>query len=322
MKTLRAAASVLNLSLRSSPSVFDKERPPQRSRRAHLTANLCRQLLDRSVDHTITWVRERQQLIALKSPDMLRCSFEWHKHGGAPCLYVEPKPAPSSDRTVVYYHGGGYAIGSVEGYRNTLATLAVLTGARVIGVDYRLAPEHRFPKAHDDALRAAHSIIEEAQGPVILAGDSAGAALCIDVAQQLHALDDDHKPHALALISPWVKPSECLNNDEDAPQDVLSPALLKKWLLSYVDETEASDPRMQFVDSDLSFMPSTMVQYAGSELFRPQIEAFIRQAQQCDCWLKVSCVEDQFHVFQTFWPMVPEAEPALKELAQFISEVN
>ena len=101
---------------------------------------------------------------------------------GVPCRIYTPE-APAGEATVIYYHGGGFVVGGLDSHDDVCAELAAATGLRVVSADYRLAPEHRHPAAFDDALAVARAV--GAEGPILLAGDSAGGSLAAAVAHRL-----------------------------------------------------------------------------------------------------------------------------------------
>jgi len=104
--------------------------------------------------------------------------------GGVACRVYRPAAVVF---TVLYLHGGGFVVGGLDSHDDICAEIAAATGARVVAVDYRLAPEHRHPAAFDDALAAARAVAVEFPGPLILAGDSAGGCLAAAVAQRARA---------------------------------------------------------------------------------------------------------------------------------------
>ena len=98
--------------------------------------------------------------------------------GAVPVRYYEARSMPA---TVVYFHGGGFVVGDLDSHDDVCAEICAATGFRVISVDYRLAPEHPHPAAYDDCLHATRAIATRHPGPLVLAGDSAGAALAASV---------------------------------------------------------------------------------------------------------------------------------------------
>jgi monoterpene epsilon-lactone hydrolase len=124
--------------------------------------------------------------------------------GGVPAEWIVP-PGAAEGRVLLYLHGGGYVVGSVDIYRDLISRLARAAGARALGVDYRLAPEHPFPAAVEDATAAYRWLVSRGTDPahIAVAGDSAGGGLTLAT---LIALRDggDPLPAVAACLSPWV----------------------------------------------------------------------------------------------------------------------
>ena len=114
-------------------------------------------------------------------------------------------PDASADRVVLYLHGGGYVIGSIDSHREMISRIARSTAARALAIDYRLAPEHPFPAAVEDATKSYRWLLKQGFSPenIVISGDSAGGGLTVAT---LLALRDagDPLPAAAACISPWT----------------------------------------------------------------------------------------------------------------------
>ena len=226
-----------------------------------------RETLVRSQTRGVPWLRATQALLPARSPFFTEARFEPVDAAGVPAVWCAPR-AGRAERTIVYYHGGGYVIGSVAGYRPTLARLAVQANARVLGVDYRLAPEHPFPASQDDCLAAARFALAEGADParLALAGDSAGGALALAT---LCGLRDAGLPQPAAgvLISPWVEPfAEGGSMEKNARYDYLDRAILRGWAEAAAAESDRSDPRFDFRGAALDGLPPLLVQLAGAEV--------------------------------------------------------
>lgn len=116
--------------------------------------------------------------------------------GGVPCrIYETGQP----QATVVFFHGGGFILGGLHSHDGPCAEICATTGARVVAVDYRLAPEHKHPAAFDDSLAATRAVLAEMPGAIVLAGDSAGGGLAAAVA---HALRSEPRLAGQVLIYP------------------------------------------------------------------------------------------------------------------------
>jgi acetyl esterase/lipase len=154
-------------------------------------------------DPRLSWVEQRRRLAAIAGllPARPRARVVADRIGSVPVLWVHPDAGPAAPATVVHLHGGGYCVGSPALARSWAAALARATGLSVVLPDYRLAPEHPWPAAVDDADAVVAACA--ARGPVVLAGDSAGGGLALAVA--LRHRDAAHPPVAgLVLHCPWV----------------------------------------------------------------------------------------------------------------------
>src|SRR5690606_37101084 len=147
---------------------------------------------------------QRRVMEPVKRPCVHGSSFEKTVVAGVPSAWCTPKEE-RADSVVLYLHGGGYATGSLGSHRDLVGRLAHASGGRVLALDYRLAPEHPFPAALEDALRAYRALLESGvpSHKIVIAGDSAGGGLTLST---LFCLRDAGQPlpAGAALISPWV----------------------------------------------------------------------------------------------------------------------
>jgi len=190
------------------------------------------------------WLRKLQSVSPPRAAVLERVEFELVDAGGVRCEWCRPQAA-TPGRTLVYLHGGGYVLGSVDSSRELIARLAVGTGAAVLAPNYRLAPEHRFPAASDDCEEVYRWLLEQGVSAdhIALAGDSAGAALCVEL---LCKLRDTGGPLPLAalLFSPWVDPvADGGSMREQEPFDTIDRDFLRRCITTYLDD---DDPVISF----------------------------------------------------------------------------
>ena len=262
------------------------------------------------------WMR---QLARLTSP---RAGIERQGgvEGGVPGEWMRPSHVPQEADVhramILYLHGGGYCIGSHRTHRAVTSHLAGAAGLAVFAANYRLAPEHPFPAALEDAIACFQSL--RAAGPVIIAGDSAGAGLALATAltarqRQIAA------PVALVLFSPWTDLSATAIPDR-APRDAM---LRTDWLRvcanSYLAGQPATTPLASPLLGDLQGLPPTLIQAGADELLRGQAlrtyEALraARNVAQCEI------IPNRWHAFQLLAGSLPSADAALVRAAQFIA---
>jgi acetyl esterase/lipase len=256
----------------------------------------------------------------LPHPALRKVTIEDRKIANVDCMIVEPVSSSDIKRVLVYFHGGGYVLGSPNGYKSFLAQLALNSNCRVIAPDYRLAPEHPFPAPQDDCLAVARNIFSNhSKHTKILAGDSAGGALALMAALELNQHSNNPIPDACLLISPWVDPRASTGTMLDNQlNDFLTQNFLQKSLTALIDDQTLSDPRLNFTEVDLSALPRTLLQCGTGELFYDQDQAFAQRASAAGVDLTLECFSGQFHVFQVVAPMFKDAKNAMTSIQDFI----
>jgi acetyl esterase/lipase len=214
------------------------------------------------------------------------------------------------NRSILYLHGGAFCSGSPATHRALTSRLARAAGLPVFAVDYRLAPEHPFPAAAEDAI-AAYRTLSEA-GPVVLAGDSAGARLALETA--LAAAERDLRPPAaLVLFSPWID----LVNAPQAPDDLTTRA---DWLHKCADRYVGKSAKALAspLRADLRGLPPTLIQAGADELLRRDAVDLHAALEQAGVAVRCELVPQRWHAFQLHAGMLPSADAAIARAAQFI----
>jgi acetyl esterase/lipase len=228
---------------------------------------------------------------------------------------------PDSGRVVVYFHGGAYALGGVHTHRNLVAHIARRTGARVLNVDYRLAPEHPHPAAVDDAV-AAYRFALAGGAPaakVALAGDSAGGGL---TAACLVALRDagDPMPGAAVCISPWLDLSLSFASWQTKAD--VDPMLAREQIAlcadAYRNGADPKTPTVSPVFADLTGLPPLLVQVGTSEVLLDEAVEFAKRAEAAGVDTTIDVAQDMIHVWHAFADLLPEGREALDDLAAFL----
>ncbi len=235
--------------------------------------------------------------------------------GGVPSVrWSEPDAPPVRAGAVLYLHGGGFTVGSPRTHRALAAWLARETGVPVHLADYRLAPEHPFPAALDDALAAYDALC--AQGPVLVAGDSAGGNLALGLA--IAARDSGRPaPAGVVLISPAVDLRESALPTPVPGEAYLTPSWLRENVRHYA-EGRAEDPRVSPLLADLHGLPPVRLQSGTDDLLFAQSQALARALQAAGNALEFEPVPDRWHVFQLHAGLLPGANAAVRRLADFV----
>jgi monoterpene epsilon-lactone hydrolase len=243
--------------------------------------------------------------------------------GGIPAITVEPQ-AGQPDRTVVYFHGGGYVSGSPpDRYLALAAGVALGANARVHVVDYRLAPETPFPGAFDDCLAAYRWLITDGRtDPRTLAvlGDSAGGNLAVAVT--VAARDQDLPlPASVAIISPFADltfSGASIEQRKDMDPYV-SHELLESMAADYMGDSDRNDPRSSVVFADLHGLPPLLIQVGENEILYDDATRIRDRAHAAGVEVTFESWRYGIHV----WPVyvsagLPESAIAIEHLAAFL----
>ncbi|RJO80024.1 alpha/beta hydrolase [Nocardia panacis] len=222
------------------------------------------------------------------------------------------------DAAVLYLHGGGYAVGSPATHRSLTARLARDTGYAVYSLDYRLAPEHPFPAALDDAEAAFLALVAQGYAPerIAVCGDSAGGGLSLAVAQRL-AARHGHTPAALGLIAPWTDPNEIPARERDL---VVNKPWSRACAAAYLGENPSDIEGYAPLRGEMVGLPSTYVQVDVSELLHKQCVELVETLRAAAVPVRFTESRGLWHVSQLQAALVPEAAAALAELSEFLRD--
>ncbi|MGM7669235.1 alpha/beta hydrolase [Microbacterium sp. A93] len=230
----------------------------------------------------------------------------------------------SSDFVVLYFHGGGYSIGSIDSYRDHCARLSAMTGARVLSVGYRLAPEHRYPAALDDARTSYEWLLEQGILPerILLAGDSAGGGLALAT---LVALRDASLPlpSGAVLLSPLTDMAHTgASVQERAHLDpIVTPKGSHSYSTRYLGEDGDFDlPYASPVYADLDGLPPVLVVVGTEELLFDDSVRVVRKIKDAGGSAELDVWPNMIHIFPFFASQIPESQRAMEHIARFIRE--
>lgn len=238
--------------------------------------------------------------------------------GGVPAEWIGDDDGP----VVMYLHGGGYCIGSLETHRAMLTHLAAAIRGRVLAVDYRLAPEHPHPAALDDAVAAYRFALSGgvAPGHVVVAGDSAGGGLTLAT---LVALRDTGVPLPAAgvCLSPWADLTQ--SGATIATHAGVDPMVrgedLDRWAEAYRGTTAIDSPAISPLFGDLAGLPPLHIEVGTSEVLLDDARRVAAAASAAGVEVELYEAEDMIHVWQFFAGIVPEADEAIERIATFVA---
>jgi epsilon-lactone hydrolase len=232
--------------------------------------------------------------------------------GGVPALVVGERH--SGPPALLYLHGGGYLLGSAFGYRSHAGILAMSSGTTALVPDYRLAPEHPFPGALDDALAAYLWILDRGTpaGCVTLAGDSSGAGLVLSLLLTLRARNLP-LPSAAILLCPWLD----FGLDHDSESDLISLHEARRFANTYLAGHPSHDPIVDPLRADLSGLPPMLVQAAAGDERLIDAQTLTERATQHGVDARLEVYPVDAHVFHIFWSFFPPAHNALQAAGVF-----
>ncbi|HUB04323.1 MAG TPA: alpha/beta hydrolase fold domain-containing protein [Solirubrobacteraceae bacterium] len=237
--------------------------------------------------------------------------------GGVPSLVVSP--GADHGPAVLYLHGGGYVIGSAFGYQPHAGALAAAAQTGILVPDYRLAPEHPFPAALEDALRAYLWLRDQAADPdaIIVAGDSAGGGLALSLLLALKR-DGLALPAASVILCPWLDLTLRTASASDAP--LATDDDVRRCVEAYLSGHPADDPIVDALHADLSGLPPMLIQAATGDARLVDAKALAATAQDHAVDARLELFPVQAHAFQLFWSFLPEAADAIESAGAFIRE--
>lgn len=230
-------------------------------------------------------------------------------------------PQASAERVILYFHGGGYNSGSLNSHRSLVANIAQAAKARLLNVDYRMAPEHPFPAAVEDATASYRWLLENQVSPqsIIVAGDSAGGGLALALLVKLRdaALP---LPAAAVCLSPWTDlacsgPSWKENVKKDLllePRSILASAQL------YLGGADPRTPLASPLYADLHHLPPILIQVGSDEMILSDAKGFTERARAAGVDVTLEVWQGMQHVWQLAVNILPESRQAIEKIGQFI----
>ncbi|WP_433383177.1 alpha/beta hydrolase fold domain-containing protein [Actinoplanes sp. CA-142083] len=241
--------------------------------------------------------------------------------GGVPALRLTPPQA--SDTTILFLHGGGHVAGSAFGYRHLAGAVAAAAGMQTLVIDYRLAPEHPYPSALQDALNAYGWLIDSGldSDRIAFVADSSAGGLAMST---LLALRDRGAalPAAVALLCPWV---DLTGRTHRPPQDspiVFLPETAKVLAEAYLDGHPVDDPLVDPLHADLVGLPPLLIQAASGDSVFQEAILLAKRADSFAVPVSISVSPVATHDFHVFWTFLPEAATAIDQVGSFLRETT
>jgi epsilon-lactone hydrolase len=243
---------------------------------------------------------------------------------GVPGIECRPVEMADDAPILLYFHGGGFRIASALAYRSYGSHLAAVLGARVLLVDYRLAPEHKFPKAVDDCFAVWESLLAEGidTGRIVIAGDSAGGGLAASVT--MHALADGVLPAGVICCSPWVDLTITADTyDTNAESDKLfSRTSAEEAAPAYLGGADPMNPIASPLFGDWNGAPPLLILVGDAEVLLDDSRKLADVAKAAGVDVTLSVYPEMPHIWTMSYPAFPEAVEGVTEMAEFVARVT
>lgn len=265
--------------------------------------------------------RAGQELLGRLAAPMIGMELENFDLAGMPAAWVRPDRGHDRRRAILYCHGGGYTSGNLGYARPLAAKLAAVTGWEVLSFEYRLSPEHPFPAATEDAMKAWDYLMYQGYGSrdIMVAGDSAGGNMALVLCHRLKAAGR-RLPARLVLMSPWTDMTA--SGKSYAERADIDPMITMDYIKAvrgvYAPNLDLTDPTLSPLFGDFTGFPPTLVQAGTNEiLLSDSIRLRDRMlSAQVPCKLEVW--HDMWHVFQMF--PLKRANEAMESIGRFLLE--
>jgi len=230
---------------------------------------------------------------------------------------------PSRDGVILYLHGGAYVFGGSDTHRAMLARLSALTGLRTVLPDYRMAPEHPFPAAPEDALIAYKALLARGYRPsqIVLGGDSAGGGLTLSLLYTICSAGLP-RPGVVFAFSPWTDltlSGESLKTNRQA-DPVLPTDRIEDMRDIYLDGASPRDPKASPLFGNFKGAPPVMISVGDTEILLDDSRRMAASLKAQDVNVRLDVWENAPHVWQIFQGRLSEADCSLKDVAAFINQ--
>jgi len=241
--------------------------------------------------------------------------------GDVPAEWISA-PSATADRVILYFHGGGYVLGSINSHRAMISQIARASDGRALAIDYRLAPEHPFPAAVDDAIASYRWLLAQGYKPgrIVIAGDSAGGGLTLAA---LLAIREAKLPMPAGAvpISPWTD----LEGTGDsirtrAARDVMvTQDNLAQSAKQYYGASDPKNPLVSPVHADFRGLPPLLIHVGDAEILLDDATRVAERAKAAGVNVELEVWPDMPHVWHVFAKILPEGQQAIDKIGKFVS---
>jgi acetyl esterase/lipase len=240
--------------------------------------------------------------------------------GNIPAEWVVPKNV-RSDAVILYLHGGGYVMGSINTHKSIVARIAEASQSQGLLIDYRLAPEHPFPAAVEDATNAYKWLMKEKFDPkkIIIAGDSAGGGLTVSTVINLKEKNLP-LPAAVVCISPWV--DLAMTGESLLTRAAIDPMVQREGAAEmaklYLGSKDPRSPLASPLYADFSKFPPMLIHVGTAEVLMDDSARMAKKAKEAGVDVTYEPWQDMIHVWHFFADILPEAREAINAIGKYI----
>ena len=229
-------------------------------------------------------------------------------------------PQSRADRCVLYFHGGGYVVGSARLYRDFLWRIAAAARACVLYFDYRLAPEHPFPAAVEDSVNAYRWLAQRVDNRrIAFAGDSSGGGLAFATVQKLRD-ENSPLPAAVVALSPWtdlaLTGASLQSNAEADP--MMSVEAMPNFAAHYLAGADPMHPYASPLHGDMSGFPPALIQVGSDEILRDDGVRMAEKLRSAGCDSEIEIWPHMPHCWQLYARILPEGRLAIERIGKFL----
>ena len=235
--------------------------------------------------------------------------------------WIVNKKNPDTQKVLLYFHGGGYAAGSINTHRPHIAQIVKYSGIKALLIDYRLAPEHKYPTPVEDAVTAYKWLLHHGYLPehIAFGGDSAGGGLAVGTL--LYLRDNNIPlPKCAICLSPWLDMT--LTGDSMSAKEKDEPMLIREamplWVSNYMGDADLKSPYASPIFADLQGLPPIYIQVGTDEILLDDSVRFAQRATEQGSPVRIEIYSRYFHVFQGFFRILYKARIANRRLADFL----
>lgn len=249
--------------------------------------------------------------------------FERVDANGVPCDWVTC-PNCEENKVLVWLFGGGYVMGNLETRKSFPFLIGRAGNLRSLLVGYRIAPEHPFPAAIDDAVTAYSWLISTGISPnnIVIGGASAGGGLTVALLLKLRELDIP-LPSAAVLLSPWTDLA-CTGDSWDLNAEYeagMTKEMLDWMAKAYLKDKDPKNPLVSPIYGNLENLPPMLIHAGNCERLRDDSIKLAERAKSFGVKVELKLWDDMLHVFQQYYGELPESDQAIEEIGEFIHKI-